>query len=53
MAGGAVAGVVIGVLACLALVTLLVVMLRNRCFQDTCCSSTILYQIVFCLYALS
>ena len=30
MAGGAVAGVVIAVLACLALATLLVVMLRNR-----------------------
>ena len=31
MAGGAVAGVVIGVIACLALAALLVVLLRNRC----------------------
>ena len=30
MAGGAVAGVVIAVLACLALAAVLVVMLRNR-----------------------
>ena len=32
MAGGAVAGIVIGVIACLALAALLVVLLRNRCF---------------------
>ena len=31
MAGGAVAGIVIGVIACLALAALLVVLLRNRC----------------------
>ena len=34
MGGGAVAGIVIGVIACLALATLLVVMLRNRCSGD-------------------
>ena len=34
MAGGAVAGVVIAVIACLALSALLVVMLRNRFSGD-------------------
>ena len=53
MAGGAVAGVVIGVIACLALAALLVVLLRNRCIPDTCCPSTILHQIEFCLFILT